>query len=84
MYLIRYSEFETRQVHKVRSDANFYSWVLDNNIGVFRFHNGRFERMVITQKERPGSRCLFFGAEWHEVLIDLGSSFASPDMADSE
>jgi hypothetical protein len=70
MLLIRYNQYKTRQVRELRSDSHFYAWVFDNHIDVFRFHQGRFERLVIVQEQREGSKCLFFRGEWREVVVE--------------
>lgn len=67
MYLIWYADLKVRQTERLRSDSLFYGLVFDHCANVFRFRDGKFERMIVVQKERPGSSVLHFAEEWREV-----------------
>jgi hypothetical protein len=63
MYLI-VTQHKAEQVENLRSDSVFYGWVIDNNIGIFRYQNNTFQQLKIVQKQREHSKMLVYSGEW--------------------
>lgn len=71
MYLV-IGQHTKYQIHDIRTDSHFLGWVHDNNVDVVRYHNGRFERMVIlTEAPDYNQKLLRFVHEWREYKVEI-------------
>jgi hypothetical protein len=50
-----------------RADSRFLSWVYDNSVDVFRWHEGRFQRMQVSYEQRPPSKVMHWTNTWADV-----------------
>jgi hypothetical protein len=66
VYLIITEHYQW-QTADLRLDSRFLGWIYDCHVQVFRFHEGRFQRINVYTEERKGSKCLFFAHEWVDV-----------------